>query len=193
LRVLPQGLIKELDATAGRLACFQQHHRLDIVAGESIWARNHDTIDRSLIATVTDPIQAWPMARCTTVAVVAEAIRRPECFPLYVDMGGEPLNLLLNRWAETARLTGPAERDLTVPDQAKFVIGNHTIEQDQRAVKRVTRPPLGFKSFVSAQATIVGIKPIHMLRQGHMEGDAVAGAALRPNDSAPWLRRPSIR
>jgi transposase-like protein len=77
--------------------------------------------------------------------------------------------------AETVRLTGPAELDLTLPDQAKFVICNHTIEQDHRAVKRVTRPMLGFKSFVSAQATLVGIELMHMLRKGQMEGDAVEG------------------
>jgi hypothetical protein len=42
--------------------------------------------------------------------------------------------------AETVRLTGPTELDLTEPEQATFVICNHTIEQDHRGVKRVTRP-----------------------------------------------------
>jgi hypothetical protein len=48
---------------------------------------------------------------------------------------------------------------------------------------------LGFKSFVSAQATLVGIELMHMLRKGQMEGDAVE-AALRPNNSTPWLCNP---
>ena len=70
--------------------------------------------------------------------------------------------------AETVRLTGPTELDLTVPDQAKFVICNHTIEQDHRAVKRIARPMLGFKSFAAAQDTLVGIELMHMLKKGQL-------------------------
>src|SRR5919109_3701947 len=72
--------------------------------------------------------------------------------------------------AETVRLTGPAELDLTVPDQAKFVICNHTIEQDHRAVKRIARPMLGFKSFEAAQSTLAGVELMHMIKKGQLEG-----------------------
>jgi transposase-like protein len=37
-----------------------------------------------------------------------------------------------------------------------------------RAVKRITRPMLGFKSFDAAQATLVGIELMHMLRKGQL-------------------------
>jgi hypothetical protein len=76
--------------------------------------------------------------------------------------------------AETVRLTGPTELDLTVPDQAEFVICNHTIEQDHRGVKRVTRPMLGFKAFDAAEATLAGIELMHMLKKGQLvrEGKA---------------------
>jgi transposase-like protein len=74
--------------------------------------------------------------------------------------------------AETVRLTGPTELDLTVPDQAKFVICNHTIEQDHRGVKRVTRPMLGFKSFEAAQATLVGIELMRMLKKDQLVEEA---------------------
>jgi putative transposase len=57
-----------------------------------------------------------------------------------------------------------------VPDQATFVICNHTIEQDHRAVKRVTRPMLGFKSFDTAQKTLAGVELMHMIKKGQMEG-----------------------
>jgi transposase-like protein len=77
--------------------------------------------------------------------------------------------------AEAIRLTGPTKLDLTVPDQAKFVICNHTIEQDHRAVKRVTRPMLGFKSFDAAQSTLAGIELMHMLHKGQLGGGAEAG------------------
>jgi transposase-like protein len=76
---------------------------------------------------------------------------------------------------ETIRLTGPTERDLTAPDQAKFVICNHTIEQDHRSVKRVTRPMLGFKSFAAAQAALVGIELMHMLKKGQMVVEGAEG------------------
>lgn len=42
---------------------------------------------------------------------------------------------------------------------------NNSVEQDHRAVKRVTRPMLGFKSFDAAQDTLVGIELMHMLKK----------------------------
>ncbi|TRL37361.1 DDE-type integrase/transposase/recombinase, partial [Methylosinus sporium] len=39
---------------------------------------------------------------------------------------------------------------------------------DHRAVKRVMRPTLGFKSFRSAAATLSGIELMHMIRKGQM-------------------------
>ena len=73
-----------------------------------------------------------------------------------------------NTGAKPVRLARPAELDLTLTDQAKFVICNHTIEQDHRGVKRVTRPMLGFKSFEAAQDTLVGIELMHMIRKKQM-------------------------
>ena len=48
--------------------------------------------------------------------------------------------------------------------QVKYL--NNIVEQDHRAVKRVTRPMLGFKSFRSAQAVLAGIELMHMIRKG---------------------------
>jgi putative transposase len=42
------------------------------------------------------------------------------------------------------------------------------VEQDHRAVKRITRPMLGFKSFAAARDTLVGIELMHMLKKGQM-------------------------
>ena len=74
--------------------------------------------------------------------------------------------------AEPIRPARPAELDLTLPDQAKFVICNHTIEQDHRGVKRVTRPMLGFKSFGAAQGTLAGIELMHMIRKKQLVVEA---------------------
>jgi transposase-like protein len=73
---------------------------------------------------------------------------------------------------KTIWLTRPAELDLALTDQAKFVICNHTIEQDHRGVKRVTRPMLGFKSFEAAQGTLVGIELMHMIKKKQMVVEA---------------------
>lgn len=50
--------------------------------------------------------------------------------------------------------------------QSKYL--NNIIEQDHRAVKRITEPLLGFKSFWSAQKLIAGIETMHMIKKGQL-------------------------
>ena len=50
--------------------------------------------------------------------------------------------------------------------QVKYL--NNIVEQDHRAVKRVTRPMLGFKSFDAAQCTLAGVELMHMLKKKQM-------------------------
>ena len=50
--------------------------------------------------------------------------------------------------------------------QAKYL--NNIVEQDHRAVKRLVRPMLGFKSFRSAAVTLAGIELMHMIRKGQL-------------------------
>jgi putative transposase len=47
--------------------------------------------------------------------------------------------------------------------QVKYL--NNIVEQDHRAVKRITRSMLGFKAFDAAQDTLVGIELMHMLKK----------------------------
>ena len=57
---------------------------------------------------------------------------------------------------------------------------NNIVEQDHRAVKRVTRPMLGFKAFEAAQDTLVGIELMHMSMKRQLvveEGDEGRTAA----------------
>jgi putative transposase len=57
---------------------------------------------------------------------------------------------------------------------------NNIVEQDHRAVKRITRPRLGFKSFEAAQGTIAGVELIHMIKKRQLvveEGDESLTAA----------------
>jgi hypothetical protein len=45
---------------------------------------------------------------------------------------------------------------------------NNIVEQDHRAIKRVTKPMLNFKSFRSARKVLTGIELMHMIRKGQM-------------------------
>jgi len=56
--------------------------------------------------------------------------------------------------------------------QVKYL--NNIVEQDHRAIKRVTRPMLGFKSFRAASNVLAGVELMHMIRKGQF---AINGAA----------------
>jgi len=49
---------------------------------------------------------------------------------------------------------------------------NNVVEQDHRAVKRITRPMLGFKSFEAAQSTLAGVELMHMIWKGQLASGA---------------------
>ena len=55
---------------------------------------------------------------------------------------------------------------------------NNLIEQDHRAVKRMTRPMLGFKTLRCARILLAGIEVMHMIRNGQL------GAIEDPASSA---------
>ena len=46
---------------------------------------------------------------------------------------------------------------------------NNIVEQDHRAVKRVTQQMLGFKSFWSARIVIADIETMHIIKKGQMD------------------------
>ena len=50
--------------------------------------------------------------------------------------------------------------------QVKYL--NNIVEQDHRAIKRVTRPMLNFKSFRTARNVLAGIELMHMIRKGQL-------------------------
>jgi putative transposase len=57
--------------------------------------------------------------------------------------------------------------------QVKYL--NNVVEQDHCAVKRMTRPMQGFKSFDAAQRTLAGIELMHMLRKDQGKDGAEQG------------------
>ena len=61
--------------------------------------------------------------------------------------------------------------------QSKYL--NNRIEQDHRAVKRITQPMLGFKAFTRAARIIAGIETMHMIKKGQLhcpEGQSLSAA-----------------
>ena len=51
--------------------------------------------------------------------------------------------------------------------QSKYL--NNIVEQDHRAIKRIARPMLGFKSFRCASILIAGIETMHMIKKSQLD------------------------
>jgi transposase-like protein len=59
--------------------------------------------------------------------------------------------------------------------QVKYL--NNIVGEDHRAIKRRTRPMMGFKDFRCARITLSGTETKHMIRKGEMKTDGVARTA----------------
>ena len=89
-----------------------------------------------------------------------------------IGNNGLPESITIDKsGANTAGIEGyNAEHDTTIAiRQCKYL--NNIVEQDHRAVKRIVRPMLGFKSFRCARVIIAGIELMHMLRKGQMRSN----------------------
>ena len=51
--------------------------------------------------------------------------------------------------------------------QVKYL--NNIVEQDHRAIKRIVRPMLGFKSFRCASILIAGIETMYRIKKGQLD------------------------
>jgi putative transposase len=92
---------------------------------------------------------------------LTKAIRRHGRVPETITIDGSAAN--------EAAIKSYNEGHGTAITLRKIKYLNNIVEQDHRAVKRVTCPMLGFKSFDAAQSTIAGIELIHRLRKGQLE------------------------
>ena len=72
--------------------------------------------------------------------------------------------------------------------QVKYL--NNVVEQDHRAIKRVTRPMLGFKSFRAAANVLAGIELMHMIRKGQFAIDGTHMSAADQFYALAGLVRP---
>src|ERR1700677_2430203 len=91
-------------------------------------------------------------------------------FEKSIAQNGEPETVTIDKsGANVAALEAiNAERETPIKiRQTKYL--NNIIEQDYRAIKRRTRPMLGFKNFRCARILLSGIELMHMIAKGQME------------------------
>src|SRR5215469_5200702 len=91
-------------------------------------------------------------------------------FEKAIDQNGKPETITVDRsGANLAALEAlNAEREAPIKiRQNKYL--NNLIEQDHRAIKRITKPMLGFKNFRCARIILSGIELMHMIRKGQMQ------------------------
>jgi putative transposase len=90
-------------------------------------------------------------------------------FERAIELHGVPEKITIDKsGANTAAITSiQADSGLAIEMcQSKYL--NNIVEQDHRAVKRITRPMLGFKTFGCARILIAGIEVMHMIRKGQL-------------------------
>ncbi|MGY2486206.1 IS6 family transposase [Cupriavidus sp. CP313] len=81
--------------------------------------------------------------------------------PDSVTIDGSPANL-----AALHDINADRETPIVIR-QVKYL--NNIVEQDHRAIKRLTRPMLGFKNFRCASVLLGGIELMHMIAKGQMQ------------------------
>ena len=97
-------------------------------------------------------------------------------FDKAMQMNGEPKKIAMDKSGANKAAIDAINAGRGVPivvHQVKYL--NNIVEQDYRAIKRVTRPMLNFKSFRSAGCVLAGIELMHMIRKGQF---AIDGAVV---------------
>ena len=90
-------------------------------------------------------------------------------FERAIDLHGVPEKITIDKSGSNTAAITSMQADSGLPiqmRQSKYL--NNLVEQDHRAVKRITRPMLGFKSFRCARILIAGIETMHMIRKGQL-------------------------
>ncbi|CAB3807638.1 IS6 family transposase ISBmu21 [Paraburkholderia ultramafica] len=96
-------------------------------------------------------------------------------FEKAIGQNGEPETVTIDKSGSNlaALLALNAEREKRIKiRQNKYL--NNIVEQDHRAIKRRTRPMMGFKNFRCARIILGGIETMHMIAKGQME-DCIIG------------------
>ena len=91
-------------------------------------------------------------------------------FDQAVERSGAPEKVTIDKSASNVaalEAMNVGRRKPIVVRQVKYL--NNIVEQDHRAIKRRTRPMLGFKDFRCARILLSGIELMHMIRKGQIK------------------------
>jgi len=98
-----------------------------------------------------------------------------------IDLHGAPKKITIDKsGANTAAIKDIQTDSGADIEMRQIKYLNNIVEQGHRAIKRVVRPMLGFKTFRCARALIGGIETMHMIRKGQLnvlEGQASSTAS----------------
>ena len=95
-------------------------------------------------------------------------------FAQALEVNGLPQKIVINRSGANTAGINAVNRMLKcfggpIPiEMVRIKYLNNIVEQDHRTIKKRIRPMLGFKSFVSASATLEGIEVANMIRKGQL-------------------------
>jgi transposase-like protein len=92
-------------------------------------------------------------------------------FERAIDLHGVPEKITIDKSGANTAAIVSIQADSGLPSemrQSKYL--NNVIEQDHRAIKRITRPMLGFKTFRCARILIAGIEIMHMIHKDQLTG-----------------------
>ena len=91
-------------------------------------------------------------------------------FQRAIELHGVPQTITIDKsGANTAAIEGMRADSGAgiVLRQSKYL--NNIVEQDHRAIKKITRPMMGFKSFRCASILLAGIETMHMIKKGQLD------------------------
>jgi putative transposase len=91
-------------------------------------------------------------------------------FKKSIDQNGEPDTVTIDKSGANLAALEAINADREAPikiRQCKYL--NNVVEQDHRAIKRRTRPMLGFRTFRCARILLCGIELMHTIAKGQMQ------------------------
>ena len=91
------------------------------------------------------------------------------CFERAIGLHDAPEKIAIDKSCARSAAIVSRQADSRFPiemRQSKSL--NNLVDQDHRAVRRITRPTLGYKCFRRARTLIVGIEVMHMIRTGQL-------------------------
>jgi putative transposase len=106
-------------------------------------------------------------------------------FDKAMEANGDPNKVAMDKSGanKVAMDASNAGRDVPIlVRQVKYL--NNIVEQDHRAIKRVTRPMLNFKSFRSADSVLAGIELMRMVSKGRFAINGIDAMSFAEQFSA---------